>query len=96
MDRLPDIALFQQRLDELGAQMAEPSFYANPRQAADVMREHQRLAQLVADYRLHAKVEREIATTTLALGVASKCHRCLGTRPRSRTRTRARTRTWAR
>jgi len=61
MDRLPDIALFQQRLDELGAQMAEPSFYASPRQAADVMREHQRLAQLVADYRMHAKIEREIA-----------------------------------
>jgi len=61
MDRLPDIALFQQRLDELGAQMAEPSFYGNPRQAADVMREHQRLAQLVADYRMHAKIEREIA-----------------------------------
>jgi peptide chain release factor 1 len=61
MDRLPDIALFQQRLDELGAQMAEPSFYANPRQAADVMREHQRLAQLVADYRRHAKIEQEIA-----------------------------------
>ncbi|HTZ20182.1 MAG TPA: peptide chain release factor 1 [Opitutaceae bacterium] len=61
MDRLPDIALFQQRLDELGAQMAEPSFYGNPRQAADVMREHQRLAQLVADYRMHAKIEQEIA-----------------------------------
>ena len=61
MDRLPDIALFQQRLDELGAQMAEPSFYGNPRQAADVMREHQRLAQLVADYRVHAKIEQEIA-----------------------------------
>ena len=61
MDRLPDIALFQQRLDELGAQIAEPSFYGNPRQAADVMREHQRLAQLVADYRMHAKIEREIA-----------------------------------
>jgi peptide chain release factor 1 len=61
MDRLPDIALFQQRLDELGAQMAEPSFYANPRHAANIMREHQRLAQLVADYRMHAKVEREIA-----------------------------------
>jgi len=61
MDRLPDIALFQQRLDELGAQMAAPSFYASPRQAADVMREHQRLAQLVADYRMHAKIEREMA-----------------------------------
>ena len=61
MDRLPDIALFQQRLDELSAQMADPSFYANPRQAAEVMREHQRLTQLVADHRMHARIEREIA-----------------------------------
>src|SRR5262245_39891109 len=60
MDELPDLAPFQRRLDELGAQMAEPSFYANPRRAADVTREHQKLVQLVADYQTCRRVEREI------------------------------------
>ena len=60
MDELPDIAPFQRRLDELGAQMAEPSFYANPRRAAEVTREHQKLSQLIADYQAHQRVVREI------------------------------------
>ena len=38
MDELPDLTPFSRRLDELAAQMAEPSFYANPRRAADVTR----------------------------------------------------------
>ena len=49
MEDLPDILPFRRRLDELSAQMAEPSFYANPRRAAEVTREQQRLAQLVAE-----------------------------------------------
>jgi peptide chain release factor 1 len=61
MDELPDLAPFQRRLDELGAQMAEPSFYANPRRAADVTREHQKLTELIANYRAHERIEREIA-----------------------------------
>src|SRR5512147_2922347 len=61
MEELPDIGPFQRRLDELGAQMAEPSFYANPRRAADVTREHQKLSQLIADYHAHQRLEREIA-----------------------------------
>ena len=48
MDQLPDIAPFKLRCDELDAQMADPSFYANPRRASEVTREHQRLLQLVA------------------------------------------------
>src|SRR3954464_9909943 len=67
MDVLPDLAPFQRRLDELDAQMAEPSFYANPRRAADITREHQKLGQLVADHRAHSRLEREIAeASTLA------------------------------
>ena len=67
MDELPDLTPFSRRLDELAAQMAEPSFYANPRRAADVTREHQKLSQLVADHREHARLERELAeATTLA------------------------------
>ena len=61
MDNLPDIAPFQQRLDELDAQMAEPSFYANSRKAAEVTREQQWLRRLVEDYQAHARLERELA-----------------------------------
>ena len=61
MDTLPDIASFQRRLDELNAQMAEPSFYANPRRAAEVTREQQKLAQLVANHHAFEKLGREIA-----------------------------------
>jgi peptide chain release factor 1 len=61
MDLLPDIAPFQRRLDECNAQMAEPSFYASPRRAADVTREQQKLAQLVADHRALAQLDRELA-----------------------------------
>ncbi len=60
MDQLPDIAPFQNRLDELDAQMAEPSFYANGRRAAETTREQQRTRALVEEYREHAKVSREI------------------------------------
>jgi peptide chain release factor 1 len=61
MDQLPDIFPFERRLDELGAQMADPSFYANPRRAAEVSREQQKLTQLVAEHREYTRLEREIA-----------------------------------
>lgn len=67
MDELPDLAPFQRRFDELGAQMAEPSFYANPRRAAEVTREHQKLSQLIADHQAFTRLEREIIEAT-ALG----------------------------
>jgi peptide chain release factor 1 len=60
MEKLPDISPFRHRLDELDAQMAEPSFYANSRRAADVTREQQRLRALVDDYRTLEKTEREL------------------------------------
>ncbi len=60
MPSLPDIAPFQRRLDELDAQMAAPSFYAQPRRAAEVTREQQKLARLVADYREWQRLERQI------------------------------------
>lgn len=60
MDELPDLAPFRRRLDELTAQMAEPSFYANARRAAEVTREHQKLTQLIADHEAHARLEREV------------------------------------
>ena len=60
MDELPDILPFQRRLEELSAQMAESSFYANPRRAAEVTREHQRLSQLVGEHHQHERLAREI------------------------------------
>jgi peptide chain release factor 1 len=61
MDTLPDIALFQRRLDELDAQMAEPSFYANPRKATEISREQQGLRRLVGDYQAYERLGRELA-----------------------------------
>ena len=60
MDHLPDISPFQRRLDELDAQMADPSFYTNPRKAAEVSREQQKLQKMVADFRLFEKTSHEI------------------------------------
>jgi len=60
MDALPEITPFQRRLEELDAQMAEPSFYANQRRAAEVTREQQKLRRLVEDHRSHARVVREL------------------------------------
>lgn len=60
MDELPDIAPFQRRLDELDAQMAEPSFYANPRKAAEVSREQQKVQQMVAEHGEYVRLGREI------------------------------------
>ncbi|ACB76775.1 peptide chain release factor 1 [Opitutus terrae] len=67
MDELPDLAPFQRRLDELDAQMAEPTFYANARRAAEVSREQQKLQQLVADYQEYDRLGREAAEAA-ALG----------------------------
>jgi peptide chain release factor 1 len=61
MDALPDISPFQRRLEELDAQMAEPSFYSNQRRAAEVTREQQQLRRLVDDHRAYTQVERELA-----------------------------------
>ncbi len=67
MDQLPDLFPFERRLDELGAQMADPSFYANPRRAADISREQQKLSQLVAEHREFSRLEREMAEASALL-----------------------------
>jgi len=61
MDQLPDITPFRRRLEELDAQMADPSFYSNPRKAAEVSREQQKLQQLVGSQQAYGKTKREIA-----------------------------------
>ena len=65
MDALPEISPFQRRLEELDAQMAEPSFYNNPRRAAEVTREQQKIRRLVEDHQAHAQVERELREATV-------------------------------
>ena len=60
MDTLPDIFSFQRRLDELSAQMAEPSFYANARKATEISREQQGLRQMVEDYQAYERIGLEI------------------------------------
>ena len=67
MDFLPNITKFQRRLDELDAQMAEPSIYANPRRAAEVSREQQKLQQLITEHREHARLDREVGEATALL-----------------------------
>jgi peptide chain release factor 1 len=64
MEDLPDIFPFQRRLEELAAQMASPSFYNNPRKAADVTREHQGVQKLVDNYRVYDALGREILEST--------------------------------
>jgi len=61
MDTLPDITPFQRRLDELDAQMAEPSFYTNARKATEISREQQGLRRMLEDYQAYARLSRELA-----------------------------------
>jgi len=58
---LPDITPFRRRLDELTAEMALPDFYAQPRRAAEAMKEHQRLRRIVSDHEEHGRLDRELA-----------------------------------
>ncbi len=67
MDQLPDIAPFQRRLDELGAQMADPLFYTQPRKAAEITREQTKLQALVNDYQIFNRLGRDIAESQALL-----------------------------
>jgi len=60
MESLPDITSFQRRLDELNAQMAEPSFYASARKATEVSREQLGLRQMIEDHQAYERAGLEI------------------------------------
>ncbi|MES1168586.1 MAG: PCRF domain-containing protein, partial [Oleiharenicola lentus] len=64
MDQLPDIITFRRRLDELDAQMADPSFYTNPRKAADISREQQGLRQMTDNYQDYERMGRDLEEHT--------------------------------
>ncbi|MBT61869.1 peptide chain release factor 1 [Coraliomargarita sp. SDUM461003] len=50
MHKIPDIAPFRKKLNELNDQMADPDFYSDQRRAADVSREQMRLSTLVEKF----------------------------------------------
>lgn len=64
MDQLPDILSFRRRLDELDAQMADPSFYTNPRKAAEVSREQQGLRELTENHATYERMGRDLEEHT--------------------------------
>ncbi len=65
MRKIPDIAPFRERLRELDARMAEPNFFNDQKQAAEVTREHQRLRKLVETFEAFYKTERQIEENRL-------------------------------
>jgi len=61
MANLPALSAFQLRFEELDAAMAEPTFFSNPKRAAEYTREHQRLRRLLDDAAALRVVERDLA-----------------------------------
>jgi peptide chain release factor 1 len=50
MHKIPNIAPFREKLNELNEQMADPDFYSDQRRAAEVSREQMRLSALVEKF----------------------------------------------
>ena len=50
MHKIPNIAPFREKLNELNEQMADPDFYSDQRRAAEVSREQMRLSTLVEKF----------------------------------------------
>ncbi len=61
MPKLPEIASFKRRYDELDVQMQQPDFYADNRRVAAVTREHQKLGRLLELAREFKGIEQQIA-----------------------------------
>lgn len=61
MPTLPDIATFKARRAEIDAMMGEPDFYGDRRKAASLMREHQKLVQLLDLAEQFKATEKQIA-----------------------------------
>ncbi|HEX9785030.1 MAG TPA: peptide chain release factor 1 [Opitutaceae bacterium] len=61
MPRIPDLTSFQNRLEEIDAAMAEPSFFANARRAAELTREQQRLREVIDGAAALERAERDLA-----------------------------------
>lgn len=61
MDSIPSIAPFEKKLQELDAHLTEPNFYQDQRKAAEILKEHQRLSQLVQVYKNLEKCKQQLA-----------------------------------
>jgi peptide chain release factor 1 len=60
MHKIPDIAPFRTKLEDLGVIMAEPNFYSDQRRAAEVSREHQHVSGLIEKFEALNTLERQI------------------------------------
>ncbi|MGJ3243086.1 MAG: peptide chain release factor 1 [Opitutales bacterium] len=58
---LPALAPFRRRRDELDAAMQDPDFFADPRRAATLSREHQKLSRLIDQYAALESADRQRA-----------------------------------
>ncbi len=61
MDLLPHLDRFERRFSELEEQMARPDLYDNPQRAQELMREHSRLKQALADGQNWLSLQRQLA-----------------------------------
>ncbi|WP_269523931.1 peptide chain release factor 1 [Coraliomargarita parva] len=61
MHKIPDIAPFRAKLNELDAKMSEPDFYSDQKRAAEVSREHTRLSALIEKFEAFHDAEKQIA-----------------------------------
>jgi peptide chain release factor 1 len=61
MHKIPDIAPFRSKLQDLDAKMAEPNFYSDQRRAADISREHQRVSSLIEKFEALNSAEQQIS-----------------------------------
>lgn len=61
MKSLPSIEPFEKRFEELDQRLADPSVFENPRFGAELSREHQKLAGLLARYRRWERLKSELS-----------------------------------
>jgi peptide chain release factor 1 len=60
MQKIPDIGPFRKRLEELDAAMAEPDFFSDARRAAELTREHQRIARVIERHEAYGQARRQL------------------------------------
>jgi len=60
MPKLPDLSSYRFRFEEIDAAMSDPTFFQNPRRAAELTREHQRLRRVLDGAAALQKMQREI------------------------------------
>jgi peptide chain release factor 1 len=60
MHKIPNIAPFREKLNELNEQMADPDFYSDQRRAAEVSREQMRLSTLVEKFEAYHRTVQQL------------------------------------